>query len=115
MSDNFEPLVEAARGGDERALRALLEPLNRELHAYAYRMLGGFEARAGGTQLTIVHRACQDITVAGFTMVRASAHRDHTRESTAQNARSIGSNRGRFVFRSRTANALIDVLMRASR
>ena len=42
MSDNFELLVKAARGGDERAFRALVEPLARELHAYAYRMLGGF-------------------------------------------------------------------------
>ena len=42
MSDNLEPLVEAARGGDEQAFRALVEPLGRELHAYAYRMLGGF-------------------------------------------------------------------------
>ena len=42
MSDNSEPLVEAAQGGDERAFRALVEPLSRELHAYAYRMLGGF-------------------------------------------------------------------------
>jgi RNA polymerase sigma-70 factor (ECF subfamily) len=42
MSENFEPLVEAARGGDEHAFRALVEPLGRELHAYAYRMLGGF-------------------------------------------------------------------------
>lgn len=42
MSENFEPLVEAARGGDEQAFRALVEPLGRELHAYAYRMLGGF-------------------------------------------------------------------------
>lgn len=42
MSENFVPLVEAARGGDERAFRALVEPLERELHAYAYRMLGGF-------------------------------------------------------------------------
>ena len=39
---NFEALVEAARGGDEHAFRALIEPLGRELHAYAYRMLGGF-------------------------------------------------------------------------
>jgi RNA polymerase sigma factor (sigma-70 family) len=39
---NFEPLVEAARGGDEHGFRALIEPLGRELHAYAYRMLGGF-------------------------------------------------------------------------
>jgi len=42
MSDKFEALVEAARGGDEQAFRALIEPLGRELHAYAYRMLGGF-------------------------------------------------------------------------
>jgi RNA polymerase sigma-70 factor (ECF subfamily) len=42
MSENFEPLVEAARDGDETAFRALVEPLGRELHAYAYRMLGGF-------------------------------------------------------------------------
>jgi len=42
MSENFESLVEAARGGDEHAFRALVEPLGRELHAYAYRMLGGF-------------------------------------------------------------------------
>ena len=42
MSDNLESLVEAARGGDEHAFRALVEPLGRELHAYAYRMLGGF-------------------------------------------------------------------------
>ena len=42
MSENPEPLVEAARAGDEQAFRALVEPLGRELHAYAYRMLGGF-------------------------------------------------------------------------
>lgn len=42
MSEKSEPLVEAARGGDEQAFRALVEPLSRELHAYAYRMLGGF-------------------------------------------------------------------------
>lgn len=32
----------AARGGDEAAFRGLVEPFGRELHAYAYRMLGGF-------------------------------------------------------------------------
>jgi RNA polymerase sigma-70 factor (ECF subfamily) len=42
MSEDFEPLVKAARAGDESAFRALVEPLDRELHAYAYRMLGGF-------------------------------------------------------------------------
>lgn len=43
MSENFDSLVEAARRGDEQAFRALVEPLGRELHAYAYRMLGGFQ------------------------------------------------------------------------
>lgn len=42
MSEDQERLVEAARGGDAQAFRALVEPLGRELHAYAYRMLGGF-------------------------------------------------------------------------
>jgi RNA polymerase sigma-70 factor (ECF subfamily) len=42
MNEDFEALVEAARGGDQHAFRALIEPLDRELHAYAYRMLGGF-------------------------------------------------------------------------
>ena len=37
------PLIEAARNGDEVALRELLEPLSRELQVYAYRMLGGFQ------------------------------------------------------------------------
>jgi len=42
MNENLESLLEAARSGDEQAFRALVEPLARELHAYAYRMLGGF-------------------------------------------------------------------------
>jgi RNA polymerase sigma-70 factor, ECF subfamily len=42
VSENVELLLEAARGGDEQAFRALVEPLARELHAYVYRMLGGF-------------------------------------------------------------------------
>lgn len=42
MNENLDELVAAARSGDERAFRALVEPLDRELHAYAYRMLGGF-------------------------------------------------------------------------
>jgi DNA-directed RNA polymerase specialized sigma24 family protein len=37
------PLIEAARKGDEMAFRGLLEPLNRELSVYAYRLLAGFQ------------------------------------------------------------------------
>jgi len=36
-------LIEAASRGDQVAFGDLVEPLNRELQAYAYRMLGGFQ------------------------------------------------------------------------
>ncbi|MBS2028553.1 MAG: RNA polymerase subunit sigma-70 [Deltaproteobacteria bacterium] len=42
MDEKNDTLLAAARGGDEAAFRGLVEPLGRELHAYAYRMLGGF-------------------------------------------------------------------------
>ena len=38
-----DPLIKAARRGDEAAFGELLEPLSRELHVYSYRMLGGFQ------------------------------------------------------------------------
>ena len=38
-----QALVEAAKGGDEAAFRGLVESLVRELSAYAYRMLGGYQ------------------------------------------------------------------------
>jgi RNA polymerase sigma-70 factor, ECF subfamily len=38
-----QALVDAAKGGDEAAFRALVEPLSRELSAYAYRMVGGYQ------------------------------------------------------------------------
>lgn len=40
--ENEQRLLGAARSGDQAAFRGLVEPLGRELHAYAYRMLGGF-------------------------------------------------------------------------
>src|SRR5450432_2780648 len=49
-------------------------------------------------------RRCQVITVAGFTIAGASAHRDHTRETTTQNARSTGRSGGRGLARLRTAS-----------
>ena len=39
-------------------------------------------------------RRCNPITVAGFTIASASAHRDQTRETTTQKARSIGRSGG---------------------
>src|SRR5580693_5125503 len=45
-------LVEAARAGDEAAFRELIEPLARELGAYAYRMLGAFQDAEDALQET---------------------------------------------------------------
>jgi RNA polymerase sigma-70 factor (ECF subfamily) len=45
-------LVDAARSGDEAAFRALVEPLTRELSAYAYRMLGGTQDTEDALQET---------------------------------------------------------------
>jgi RNA polymerase sigma-70 factor (ECF subfamily) len=41
--ENEARLVEGAKAGDHAALQALLSPLHRELLAYAYRMLGGYQ------------------------------------------------------------------------
>lgn len=49
---NEGALVEAARGGDETAFRELIEPLARELGAYAYRMLGAFQDAEDALQET---------------------------------------------------------------
>lgn len=43
LKEKEEPLIKAARRGDEAAFGELLEPLDRELHVYSYRMLGGFQ------------------------------------------------------------------------
>jgi hypothetical protein len=47
---------------------------------------------------------CQDTTVSGCTMIKASLHPDHTRRSTIQNSRSRRCNRGRDCFRLKTAS-----------
>jgi RNA polymerase sigma-70 factor, ECF subfamily len=45
-------LVVAAKAGDDAAFRALVEPLSRELSAYAYRMLGGYQDAEDALQET---------------------------------------------------------------
>ena len=53
MLEKFEQaLVDAAKGGDEAAFRGLVEPLTRELSAYAYRMLGGYQDAEDALQET---------------------------------------------------------------
>jgi RNA polymerase sigma-70 factor, ECF subfamily len=47
-----QALVEAAKDGDEGAFRALVEPLSRELSAYAYRMVGGYQDAEDALQET---------------------------------------------------------------
>jgi RNA polymerase sigma-70 factor, ECF subfamily len=47
-----QALVDAAKGGDEAAFRALVEPLSRELSAYAYRMVGGYQDAEDALQET---------------------------------------------------------------
>ena len=49
-------------------------------------------------------RRCHAITVAGFTRASASAHRDQTRETPIQKARSIGRSYGRGLSRLNTAS-----------
>jgi len=48
-------------------------------------------------------RPCHPTTVAGFTIASASAHRDQTRETTTQKARSIGRSGGRRAGARRAA------------
>jgi RNA polymerase sigma-70 factor (ECF subfamily) len=47
-----EALILAAKAGNEAAFRELIEPLGRELSAYAYRMLGGFQDAEDALQET---------------------------------------------------------------
>jgi RNA polymerase sigma-70 factor, ECF subfamily len=50
--ENERALVAAAQGGSDAAFRALVEPLSRELSAYAYRLLGGYQDAEDALQET---------------------------------------------------------------
>jgi RNA polymerase sigma-70 factor, ECF subfamily len=52
LEKSEQALVDAAKGGDEDAFRGLVEPLTRELSAYAYRMLGGYQDAQDALQET---------------------------------------------------------------
>ena len=52
LEKSEQALVDAAKGGDEIAFRALVEPFSRELSAYAYRMLGGYQDAEDALQET---------------------------------------------------------------
>lgn len=49
---NEQALIDAAKGGDHAAFGALVEPLSRELSAYAYRMVGGYQDAEDALQET---------------------------------------------------------------
>jgi RNA polymerase sigma-70 factor, ECF subfamily len=49
---NQQALIDAAKGGDHAAFGALVEPLSRELSAYAYRMVGGYQDAEDALQET---------------------------------------------------------------
>jgi RNA polymerase sigma-70 factor (ECF subfamily) len=52
LEKNEADLLAAAKKGDNEAFRELIEPLGRELSAYAYRMLGGFQDAEDALQET---------------------------------------------------------------
>jgi len=89
-------------------LRRLQNGFSRAICSMRLTSSGASGGRPTGRDFHAHHRAkprrCHAITVAGWTIARHSAHRDHRRETITQNARSIGRSRGPGVARRRIAS-----------
>ena len=74
-------LVEAAKGGDQDAFRSLVEPIQRELHVFCYRMTGSFHDAEDVLQETLLNAWRRLETFEGRSDVRAWLYRIATNAS----------------------------------